>query len=67
MFEPRLVAQLARKCREHDGGQFSNSDNMALVGILSTHLLHDKLVRAPPAARPPPPFRTVVDRLGETS
>jgi asparagine synthase (glutamine-hydrolysing) len=64
VFDPRLVAQLARKCREHrDGGQFSNADNMALVGVLSTQLLHEELVRRPPAAPAAPPFRTVVDRL----
>jgi asparagine synthase (glutamine-hydrolysing) len=64
VFEPRLVAQLARKCREHrDGGQFSNADNMAVVGVLSTQLLHERLVRARPAPERPPRFRTVVDRL----
>ncbi|MBK9519488.1 MAG: asparagine synthase (glutamine-hydrolyzing) [Anaeromyxobacter sp.] len=63
VFEPRLAAQLWRKCQAHGAqGQFSNSDNMALVGVLSTQLLHDQLVRNLPAT-PPITFRTDVDRL----
>jgi asparagine synthase (glutamine-hydrolysing) len=63
VLDPRVVERLARKCRESEGGQFSNADNMALVGALSTQLLHARLVRRAPDPRPPPAFRTVVDRL----
>jgi asparagine synthase (glutamine-hydrolysing) len=47
VFDPQPVMQLARKCRaQGKTGQFSNSDNMALVGVLSTQLLHRQLVAA---------------------
>jgi asparagine synthase (glutamine-hydrolysing) len=45
VFDPRLVAQLARKCASQRGGRLSNSDDMALVGVLSTQVLHRTLVR----------------------
>ena len=64
VFDPRLVAQLWAKCRGRgDESQFSNADNMALVGVLSTQLLHVQLVeRLPDFASPAAP-RTLVDRL----
>lgn len=45
VFDPQPVIQLIRKCRAraHDG-QFSNADNMAFVGVLSTQLLHRQLI-----------------------
>jgi asparagine synthase (glutamine-hydrolysing) len=43
VFDPALVAQLDRK-RRGAQGQFSNADNMALVGVLSTQLLHRELI-----------------------
>ena len=49
VFEPRAVAQLWSKCQAQDSAQLSNTDNMALVGVLSTQLLHRELVLAPPA------------------
>jgi asparagine synthase (glutamine-hydrolysing) len=63
VFQPQAVETLWRKCRAQGGaGQFSNADNMALVGILSTQLLHARMVRAAP--RPAPPaMRTVIDRV----
>lgn len=63
VFDPRAVERLWRKCEASGGGeQFSNSDNMALVGVLSTGLLHQALIRSVPAREPPPALRTVVDR-----
>jgi asparagine synthase (glutamine-hydrolysing) len=63
VFEPRAVEQLWKKCQATGGGaQFSNADNMALVGVLSTGLLHAQLVRAPPARQGNPSFKTWVDR-----
>jgi len=62
IFEPRAVERLWRKCQATGGGeQFSNADNMALVGVLSTGLLHEQLVRAAPA-RGAVEFRTFTDR-----
>jgi asparagine synthase (glutamine-hydrolysing) len=64
VFEPAAVERLWRKCQATGGGgQFSNADNMALVGVLSTALLHEGLVRASPAARGPLEWKTLVDRV----
>jgi asparagine synthase (glutamine-hydrolysing) len=64
VFEPRAVDRLWRKCQASGGGaQFSNADNMALVGVLSTGLLHEQLVRKAPPRLAPGPFLTIVDRL----
>jgi asparagine synthase (glutamine-hydrolysing) len=64
VFEPALIAQLWRKCRslpEH--GQFSNADNMALVGVLSTQLLHHQLIQNRPTGGPPVALKTDEDRV----
>lgn len=65
VFEPRAVAQLLRKCRAAgERAPFSNSDNMALTGVLSAQLLHRSLVAGPIPVRPVEPA-TVVDRAPE--
>lgn len=68
VFDPRAVEKLWSKCRAHvDGSQFSNSDNMAVIGVLSTQLLYQKLVAAPPSAeiaRAAAEPTTLVDRCG---
>lgn len=47
VFDPQPVMHLVRKCRARSrDGQFSNADNMAFVGVLSTQLLHRQLVAA---------------------
>ena len=61
VFEPQPVMQLLRKCRARGGGQFSNADNMALVGIVSTQLLHQQLIAGQPAIRTNLHLRTDVD------
>jgi asparagine synthase (glutamine-hydrolysing) len=49
VFEPQAVAQLLRKCRARGSeGQLSNTDNMALVGVLSTQLLHRQFIAGSP-------------------
>ena len=49
VFEPQAVMQLIQKCRSRGSeGQFSNTDNMALVGVLSTQLLHRKFIAGRP-------------------
>ena len=68
VFEPQAVARLWRKLRGAAGAeQFSNADNMAIVGVLSTGLLHDALVRRAPQRGAPATFRTVVDRLAPSA
>jgi asparagine synthase (glutamine-hydrolysing) len=50
VFDANAVGQLWTKCqRRVEHGQFSNSDNMALVGVVSTQLLYDQFVRRTPA------------------
>jgi len=51
IFDRAAVDRLWRKCRDGDAAQFSNSDNMALCGVLSTQLLYRQFVQsAPPVA-----------------
>jgi asparagine synthase (glutamine-hydrolysing) len=62
VFEPRAVAQLWDKCRNKGGeSQFSNADNMAVVGVLSTQLLFEGLMRHPRQADLPA-LGTVIEK-----
>ena len=55
---------LLEKCRSRgEAGQFSNADNMAVVGILSTQLVHHQLLRLSADLRGRVPLRTCVDNL----
>ncbi len=46
LFDPDAVERLWKKCRaQAEVGQLSNTDNMALTGVLSTQLLHEIFVR----------------------
>jgi asparagine synthase (glutamine-hydrolysing) len=63
VFSPRPARSLIEKCRSRAGdGQFSNADNMAVVGILSTQLVHHHFVAHRPEGSAPPIIRTLVDR-----
>jgi asparagine synthase (glutamine-hydrolysing) len=55
VFDATAVARLWAKCRSARG-QLSNADNMALVGVLSTQLLHREVVRARPSGVLEPSF-----------
>jgi asparagine synthase (glutamine-hydrolysing) len=62
LFEPSAVERLWRKVRAAaERGRLSNSDDMALVGVLSTGLLHHQFVGRPLDASPPTRFDTHVD------
>jgi asparagine synthase (glutamine-hydrolysing) len=64
VFDVRLARQLYDKCvARSEEGQFSNADNMALVGILSTQLLHAAFVAGPAHAARPVTFQTTIDCL----
>jgi len=66
VFDPGVAGQLYRKCLgRRDESQFSNADNMALVGILSTQLLHESLVAGGVRVARPATFHTVADHLQE--
>jgi len=68
VFEPRAIQQLWRKCRARkDEGQLSNTDNMAIVGVLSTQLLHAQFVQEAPPQPAAIVFRTHIDRLAQKS
>jgi len=47
VFEPSAVARLWQKCVSLGAARFSNTDNMALVGVLSTQLVHHEILRRP--------------------
>ena len=65
VFEAAPARALLEKCFSGGGGgQFSNADNMAAVGILSTQLLHHSFVRRRPVSGPRPLLVTLVDRVG---
>jgi asparagine synthase (glutamine-hydrolysing) len=67
VFEPQPVVQLLRKCRARAReGQYSNTDNMALVGVLSTQLLHSQLVAGRPDGSRAVELRTDVDKSNRT-
>lgn len=52
VFAPPSARQLVQKCRTRGAaGQFSNADNMALVGVVSTQLVHDRFIRCRPEGR----------------
>jgi asparagine synthase (glutamine-hydrolysing) len=59
-FAPATVAQLVQKCRRNADGFVRESDEMALVGILSVMLLDELFVRRPVLAAPARPSRIVV-------
>jgi asparagine synthase (glutamine-hydrolysing) len=47
VFDPSAAQRLLHKCiAQGENGQLSNADNMALVGAISTQLLHERFVRA---------------------
>ncbi len=45
VFDEQAVSQLWKKCKSFSGQQFSNADNMALIGIISTQLLYERFIR----------------------
>ncbi len=63
VFSAKAVEQLFQKCRDRQGSQFSNADNMAVVGVLSTQLLYRQFIQHHRPTRPIAEFSTRVDRL----
>ncbi len=65
IFSPGPVSRLVGKCRKHKGQGMGNTDNMAVVAVLSTMLLHHHYIKADGSgfapARSAPPGR-VIDR-----
>ena len=63
-FDPGVAGALYRKCaaRKNDA-QLSNTDNMALVGVLSTHLLVREVAGAAAPDTSKLQYRTFIDRI----
>jgi asparagine synthase (glutamine-hydrolysing) len=62
VFDPVAIERLLGKCRRFKDVPPSNSDNMALVGALSTMLLWDRMKSGGPDGDPDAPLRVDVDR-----
>lgn len=63
LLDPAAVAKLVAKCRRRAATGVGESDEMALVGVLSTLLLHDRYVTSPrPATRATPTREVHGDR-----
>jgi len=60
IFAPSAVEQLVQKCRRNANGFVSESDEMALVGVLSVMLLDELFVRRPALAAPAQPTKVVI-------
>jgi len=68
IFEPEAIGKLWRKCKNEGASrQFSNADNMALVGVLSTQLLHHFYIRSAPQANRSIELTIDVDRARQTT
>lgn len=66
VFAPAAVAALLAKCRRRRGQQMSNTDNMRILAVLSTQLLHRQFIAgdgSSPADRAPSRPRTVIDAV----
>jgi len=59
VFAPVMVDRLMQKCRRNEATGVSESDEMALVGVLSVMLLHEHLVARPELAASARPNRIV--------
>jgi len=44
-FDYKKVSKLTEKCRRQNGNLLSERENMAIVGIISTQLLHDQFIQ----------------------
>jgi asparagine synthase (glutamine-hydrolysing) len=68
IFDAGGITRLKAKCEaQAERGQFSNSDNMAFIGVLSTQLLWERLIENPQQHEPLPleAIKTVMISRGE--
>ncbi len=64
VFAPRSARQLIDKCQARaESGLFWKVDNMAVVGVLSSQLLHHHFIRQRPTADAPREIHTVIERM----
>lgn len=68
VFDPQIVRRLVAKCARAADGAIGNSDNMRLLAVLSTQLLHSCMISAPPHSGrlrgEPVASSTELERLG---
>lgn len=65
VFDPSIVTALARKGSRTGGVRMSNTDNMRVLAVVSTHLVHEQMISAAAASadhEPADPM-TVIDRI----
>jgi asparagine synthase (glutamine-hydrolysing) len=67
IFRPEAVQRVVAKFEASGGARVSETDEMALVGAISTMLLHDQLVERPALASPARPTKVVVGATTEPS
>ena len=60
IFSPPAIQRLLQKCQRNEAVGVTESDEMALVGVLSVMLLHEHMVARPSLAAPVKPNRLVV-------
>jgi asparagine synthase (glutamine-hydrolysing) len=60
VFAAPAVERLMQKCRRNESVGVTESDEMALVGVLSTMLLHEQMVARPALAAAARPNKVVV-------
>jgi len=60
VFSPPAVGRLMEKCRRNESVGVTESDEMALVGVLSVMLLHEQMVAHPRLAATARPHRLVI-------
>jgi len=66
IFNPKAVSGLIAKCRRMEGKKMSNTDNMRIVAVLSTLLLHHHYVDTDSnlrEERQPPKPMTIIDKI----
>lgn len=69
VFAPSAVQALMAKCRRTGGVRMSNTDNMRVLAVLSTQLIHHQFIdgdASSAADRPPAEPMTVIDLVTES-
>lgn len=69
IFEPSVVAALIAKVRRTGGVRMSNTDNMRVLAVLSTQLIHHQFIAgdgSSQADRPPAEPTTLIDRAAHS-
>ncbi len=63
VFDARFVSALLAKARRRGGRSLGNTDNMRVMAVVSTQLLHQQFIAGPVPTPAIPPFDVEIDRL----